>query len=125
MVDGTAHREPVLRAVECPPDKLPLNARKAVKLAMANGWVWEATYAIGYSLGHTDDGEEVHSVVVRARRRALRLAASWVSEKRGVEKMGFESAWVKYPGEIAVRLSSAELFENLMEPMATPLRPTS
>lgn len=119
LSDGTPHREPVLAAIQCPPDRMPLNCTRAAKAATSNGWVWEATYAIGYSLGHVEDGEEVHSVVFRARRGPRRLAASWHSEKRGAEKMGFAGAWLKTPGAVPEPLGSKEMFEHLTEPSRT------
>lgn len=123
LSDGTPHREPVLAAIPCPPDRMPMNATKCAKLAMANAWRWEATYAIGYGLGKTEDGQEVHSVVFRAARRGRRVAASWRS-KPGAEKMEFEGGWLKTPGELPLALASAALFAELMEPVATPVRPT-
>lgn len=119
LSDGTPHREPVLAAIQCPADRMPLNCMRAAKAATSNGWVWEATYAIGYELGHTEDGQECHSVVFRARRRGRRLTASWRSEKRGLEKMGFTGAWSKTPGEVPEPVSSKELFEHLTEPSRT------
>lgn len=121
LSDGTPHREPVLAAIQCPSDRMPLNCTRAAKAATSNGWVWEATYAIGYSLGHTEDGEECHSVVFRARRGTRRLAASWRSEKRGQEKMGFEGAWLNDANRVgSLALGSKEFFEHLTEPSRTP-----
>lgn len=93
LADGTPHREPVLAARECPPALMPANCKTAIAAAQSKGWTWACSYAIGYQLGKTADGQEVHSVVLRASRPVTRLAICWTSPP-GAEKMGFDMAQV-------------------------------
>lgn len=68
---------------------MPDNCKALLKVAHAAGYRFECSYAIGYQVGHVEDGEEVHSVVLRLAGHRQRLAVVWAS-KRGQEKMGFD-----------------------------------
>lgn len=90
------HRDPFLAAVPCPPEKMPANCRSTFELAESKGLDTSASYAIGYQVGHVEDGEEVHSIVLRAYDSRILLALVWAS-KRGEEKMGYDFGQIWLP----------------------------
>lgn len=95
--------EPLMRAKTCPVEMMPKAAALLVKRATAAGWTTKATVAIGFRRFGRHDSEDyrpVRSVLVRAHRNGVRLAALWVGQVDG-EKMKFDGAW-RQPGRLGI-----------------------
>lgn len=72
--------EPILRATACPEEIMPRNCRSALKQAVQNGWETDCTIAIGTP---DDTSDYVRSILLRARKGAVRLAATWEGPPNG------------------------------------------
>lgn len=99
--DDDEAKEPMLKAVQCPEDRIPGSVKAAIKRAVAHGWDYRVNLAIG------PEPKVIHSVVFTASKDDVEVSSR--HEGADLQTLRFKVGWHRRNNDLPIAIGWREL----------------